>query len=454
MLFVSLMLLILSTLDDGPLGSFAKLCWLGSVGVLTLVNVGAAFAVYMGSLCIYAPLHFEGFVSFSQRPDNYALFILLVGLIPSILKRTGGRPKLNRWVLLLVAFSIAHTVIFARPALPSLFRTIIVPLILCECLALLSMDEREMGALRNGMGFLGAYMGLVSILERIPAYGWILPRWVGDPSLRPADPYLEEWIGSGRSGGTLLQPAFSGLVLTLIICLLLPRLRMRGSLSTALALSLCVAGSFFTYTRSVWLGLAFSLLWFPGWCRSPRQAFFRRAALVFGTAILLLAARGMASERIQNTDNILFRLNLWGAGLRLAAAHPVTGVGFFNFASVMHGEEQGFGSVLPSLDKDVQDDVASHNTPLTVLVEFGLIGFLVYSLTFVSLVRRARDNIRGLWGRPGAAWVVAFVIVYFVNAQVVSAFEGVPNTLFLGALGAMAGARTRLAAGPVTEGAV
>src|ERR1700686_3007470 len=90
---------------------------------------------------------------------------------------------------------------------------------------MIKLRERELDALQIGMAVLGRYMGLVSILERIPAYDWILPPWVGDPSLVPFDPFLEGWIGSGRSGGTLLQPAWNGLLLSLIFCILLLRIR-------------------------------------------------------------------------------------------------------------------------------------------------------------------------------------------------------------------------------------
>ena len=231
----------------------------------------------------------------------------------------------------------------------------------------------------------------------------------------------------------------------MIFCFLLPRLRRRISWPVVAAMAFIVGGSFFTYTRGVWLGLALSLLWFPGFCRSLRQANIRRAVLAGMTAVLLLAAGGYASERIGDSNTILYRFNLWGAGLRLVAERPLTGVGFYNFGDVMPDVEQGFGNLLPGQADVKQEGAAPHNTVLTLLVEFGLLGFVLYVVMFYKIVQRARDNVRLIWGRAGLSWVTSLVIIYVLNAMFVSAFEGTTNFVFFGLLGLIAGARIETA---------
>jgi O-antigen ligase len=439
LLYLSLVLLVLSSVDNGPLGGIVKLFWLASVASLTFINIGAAFAAYISSLAIYSPLYFEGWSSPFQRPDNYALLILFAGMLFLALDKEHTRPRFDAYVFASLIFFTLHGLIFSRMQFAALLKTIFIPLLACELLAATKLREGELDALQNGMAVLGSYMGLVSILERTPAVDWIVPYWVGNPSLRALDPSLDDWIGSGRSGGTLLQPAFNGLLLSLIICILLLRFRRGRSWPAMIAISLCAVGSFFTYTRGVWLGLALALMWFPGWCHSIRQAYSRRAALVCVAAVLLVVAGGTARERLQDSGTVYYRLNLWGAGLRLAGTHPLFGIGFLQFGSAMKGIEQGFGSLLPS-SPDVEGEVPSHNTLLTVLVEFGALGFLFYAAAFLRIVQRARNNTYRLWGRSGAAWVLAFTIVYLVNAQFVSAFEAPTNLVFLGFLGAIAGA--------------
>jgi O-Antigen ligase len=437
---LSLALLVLSSVDNGPLGGIVKLSWLASIAALTFVNIGAAFVAYICALAIYSPLHVEGWSSAFQRPDNYAIVIVFAGMLFLAVNQKHRWPRFDPYVSASLILFTLHGLIFSRLQFAALLKTILIPLVACELLAAIELEERELDALQIGMAVLGGYIGLVSILERTAASEWMLPYWVGNPSLRPLDPSLDEWIGSGRSGGTLMQPAFNGLLLSLIICILLLRSRRGRSWLSIIAISLCAAGAFFTYTRAVWLGLAVSLIWFPGWCRSFRQAYLRRVALACIAAGLLVVAAGMARERLQDSGTIYYRFNLWGAGLRLVEAHPLFGIGFLQFGSAMRGTEQGFGSLLPSAP-DVEEDVPSHNTLLTVLAEFGGVGFLFYMAAFFRIVQRAKNNACQLWGRSGAAWVLAFVIVYLVNAQFVSAFEVSTNVVFFGVLGAIAGAR-------------
>jgi O-antigen ligase len=441
LLYLSLVLLLLSSVDSGPLGGIVKLLWLASVASLTFINIGAALTAYIGSLAIYSPLHFDGWTSPFERPDNYALVIIFAGMLLVVHSKEDARPRFNAYVLAFMTFCVLHAMIFSsRIQFVALLRDILIPLSACELLAAIKLRERELDALQNGMAVLGSYIGLISLLERIPATDWILPPWIGNPSLRPFDLSLEGWIGAGRSGGTLLQPAWNGLLLSLIFYILLLRMRRGGSWPVMMAMSLCVAGSFFTYTRGVWLGLLLALMWFPGWCSSLQQKYVRRAALVCIAAVLIVVAGGMARDRLQDNGTIYYRFNLWGAGLRLTMAHPLLGVGFFNFAPAMTDVEQGFGSLLPSLPT-IEGD-ASHNTLLTVLVEFGIVGFFLYAAALFKIVQRAMNNGHHLWGRSGAGWVLAFAFIYLVNAQFVSAFEGTTNFLFFGFLGIMAGALT------------
>jgi hypothetical protein len=79
-----------------------------------------------------------------------------------------------------------------------------------------------------------------------------------------------------------------------------------------------------------------------------------------------------------------------------------------------------------------------------VLVEFGIVGILLYAAAFFRIVKRAGNNAFQLWGRSGMDWVLAFAIVYLTNAQFISAFEGTVNTTFFALLGVIAGARREI----------
>ena len=441
LLSLSLFLLLLSTIDSGTLGSIVKLSWLISFAALCFVNIGAALSSYIGSLAIYSSLLYQGGASLLQRPDNAAVAILFVAMLLQVLHRQEPRPRFVIWILAFLMFCFVHGAIYSPTQFPALVRDVVIPFLACALSAMIGYRERELNALLNGLGIQGAYMGLVSILERIPhGTDWILPLWIGDPTLRPHDQFLEDWIGSGRSGGTLLQPAFSGLLLGLIFVLMILKGRIHKSKLVTISIALCIAGAFFTYTRGVWLGFIMPFLWFPGWCESKRQANVRRIALACSATVLLVAASGFASERLQDGGTILYRLNLWGAGIRIFLSHPLVGIGFFNFGTALGGAQQGFGNLMPSF-RDVEDGVASHNTLLTVLVEFGLIGFGLFASTLLRIVKSAGATAERLVGSSGKTWVIAFVIAYLVNAQFISAFEGTSNTTFYALLGVIAGAK-------------
>jgi len=435
-MYASLALLVLSTADTGLLGSVIKLSWLASLAVLVFINVGGALAVYIASLAIYSGLHFGGWGSPLQRPDDYALPILCAGVLATFPGKRSARHQVRAWVLAFAVFASLNTAILgvsSRVGFAGLMRAICIPFLLSELYAAAGLGERELGGFINGMLAFGSYAGLISVLERVNAYDWILPPWIGDLS-------LNEWLDTGRSGGVMMQPAWTALLLALTISLWLLQIRNRPSLPGMIAMASCAAGLFFSYCRGAWLGFGLSLLWLPGWCVSAQQALLRRVTLVCAASLFLLWGGGKTAERLHDTGTVFYRFGVWGAGLRLAISHPVLGVGFGNFPSAMETVEQGFGDLVSESQQAKEGD-AAHNTILTVLAEFGALGFVLYIAAFRQFVRTALTGARRLWGNSGAVWVTAFVILYVVNAQFVADYDFTTNVMFFGFLGVVAGAR-------------
>jgi hypothetical protein len=443
LLYLSLSILLLSTFDNGPLGDLVKCCWLLSFSALACINIGSAFVAYIASLALYSPLHYESMLPLLQRPDNLALPILFAAMGFQVLSRNRQLRSVNPYLAILFIYFLAHGLIFAPEHVAALFRNL-VPFLTCLLAAWIGFGQREIKAFQDGLIVLASYSGLVSILERTRFVDRVLPFWIGDPSLRPFDLYQDQWLELHRSGGPLLQPAFNGLLLGMVLVILVLRSRRGITPYYVVAGLLILAGAFFTYTRGVWLSILLALLWFPGWTQSKKQANKRRM-IMLGVAVFFLgagiaASNGAAHDRLADSDNIFYRFQLWGAALRLVIMHPLAGVGFFNFGKAMNGVQQGFGSLQREY-REIEDGVASHNTALTVLVEFGFPGFVIFILAFCKLVQRARENCTKYLGIQGASWIVAFTIVYVVNGQFISCFEVTVNTIFFGTLGVFAGAR-------------
>lgn len=443
LLYLSLLLLLLSTIDNGPLGDLVKCCWLISFSALALVNIGSAFVAYIASLALYSPLHYESMFPLLQRPDNLAMPILFAVMVFQVLSRNRPLRSVNPYVAVLIVYFLAHGLIFAPEHSAALIRNLI-PFLACLLAAWIGFGQQEIKAFQDGLIILAWYSGFVSLLERTPFVDRVLPFWIGDPSLRPFDLYQDQWLDLHRSGGPLLQPAFNGLLIGMVLLIIVLRSRKGITPYHAFAVFFCLAGAFCTYTRGVMLSMLLALLWFPGWPKDKKQANKRRLMLLGGALLVLaagLAAGGSAvQDRLGDSDNIFYRFQLWGAALRLVAAHPVTGVGFFNFGTALGTVQQGFGSLQREY-RNIETGVASHNTALTVLVEFGVPGFVIFILAFWKLVQRARENCSKFLGIQGASWIIAFTIVYVFNSQFISCFEVTVNTIFFGTLGIFAGAR-------------
>lgn len=450
LLYASMGLLIISTVQGlGTLGTAVKVLWLASVAVLTLVNVGAAVGVYIASLALYSVIHLDGF----GRLDHFALIILMAGLTWQILAARGARWRWDGSTLLIATFLVYGVVQTAAMGLLS--RSVFViyvwmpglPMVMFLLLTQLGLTATEFRALLRSLLVLGTYMAVISILEAVGWYGAIVPVWIVDPS-----PYsITGGLGSstptsnypGRAGGLLMQPAWNGLALSLIFCVAMLAMRLsdrRPRWPEAAVSVLCVVGVFATYTRAAWMGCLLGtlvLLTRPSVSRAKTR--LKRLGVALGmaacVAVLLVLPDTAARQRIDESGTVLYRLNLWKAALSMTAAHPVFGTGFNSFAGNVsdYRDEMTVGGHM-NIDND-----AAHNTLLSMLVELGVVGLVLYVGALMVIFRRAWRAAQHEWGREGAAWVVVFAGVYFLQAQFAVAHEPTTNVIFFGVMGAVAG---------------
>ena len=450
-MYLSFALLLLSTLPDEAASGVIKLLWLASVAVLTLLNAGAAFGVYIASVAVYAVLHFSGWGSVFERPDNYAMLIVTGGLTARTLMRRAQTPFLNRTTLAIAAFvgyGLLQGValgIMDRTAFAWYMRMFGLPLAMFVLLWQYGFDAVELRALVRALFVVAAYSALVSIVERFGWYDHIVPVWIGDPRLN--------WfmVTSGRSGGLVMQPEWNGLALSLIYCLTILWARLLDPAQRRVAQvvgALCLIGIFFTYTRAAWLSTAIAslvLLFRPS--ENPAATRLKRLAVVAGALVfgvgLALARGSTAQSRLSDSNEVYFRLNLWEAGLHMAAERPLIGIGFSTFGDAV-ADYQSDMTIGPTTDIR---ETPVHNTLLAVQVELGAVGLLLYIAVLVSVFRRARAAVARVWGKEGTIWVAVFAAVYFLQAQFANAHEPTTNQIFYGLMGALAGLALRAPAG-------
>jgi O-antigen ligase len=89
------------------------------------------------------------------------------------------------------------------------------------------------------------------------------------------------------------------------------------------------------------------------------------------------------------------RTAIWAAGLKEFAAHPLLGV--------------GEGAYLQISDRQLGEGFVAHNTFVSVLVELGIVGFLLFA-AILQKTARAVVNLEGsdrmMWAALGATWFI------------------------------------------------
>jgi O-antigen ligase len=262
-----------------------------------------------------------------------------------------------------------------------------------------------------------------------------------------------------RANGIFYDPNILGryLVLGIIAIVAVAWLRPRArelAAGAALLLVLC-AGLFTTFSRSSCLMLMVAL-GIMSW-----HAFGGRRTLAVGGATLLILAAGafVVSDNVRGAATDMDRLekvsegrfDLIRGGVKIWREAPLHGAGLGGF------EAQYQERLTPSEQRRVRV-VISHNTPVTVLSELGLVGLALFGLLGVEVWRRiagaARRDGPASW-QAWARWTMLGAIVgIFVHALFYAGYFEDPFlwVLAAGALALAPPAPRVPEAAPVPEG--
>jgi O-antigen ligase len=149
---------------------------------------------------------------------------------------------------------------------------------------------------------------------------------------------------------------------------------------------------FFTLTRGPMMATAAAvvLLLLFGRARLAGLAVMLGSAIAILLILPALEKTTVYSNRFSVSSTVEIRVAIQDVSLNLAAEKPVLGWGYNSFDAVKNASEfvaaagaKG-GVALASVL-----DTTSHNTYLTILVELGVLGLLVYALPFAILCFRA-----------------------------------------------------------------
>jgi O-antigen ligase len=252
----------------------------------------------------------------------------------------------------------------------------------------------------------GIYLAITGILEITHQWSFVFPRTIADPGLG---------IHFGRARGPMLTSVSFGLYLA--VCLLaalnlMPRANRFERLALVLLLPVFFASLYFSYTRSVWIGIGLGLFITAGLVLRGR---LRGAVL----AVMLL---GGAAVWVTQSENIIgFEREVSASTTRASAEErksflyvswkmfeqkPFWGVGFGHFPR----KKLDFLSDRET-DLPLQEirPLVHHNTFLCLLTETGAIGLGLFLIVLFGWIRDGWT----IWRNPNSPpWARRYAVLF------------------------------------------
>ena len=269
------------------------------------------------------------------------------------------------------------------------------------------------------VGF-GIYLTLTGVCEVLGIYGAVFPRYIANSD-------TVEFLGRAR--GPFLNPIGNGMYLTasLICCCLSWNYvhKVHRPALIALAGLFCV-GAICTLTRSVWLGVGVALIGMATLAVPSRYRIrLLVAAAVFGAAGLAVAGKSLvAFKRDKNltaaetAESAKLRPILAAFAYEMFQDHPVTGVGLSQYKryNIDYLTERSADLPLEKAKGYVQ-----HNVFLSLLVETGLVGLVLFCLVLVIWAVNAWQLWHAthlpLWQRQAGLFCLALLGAYLPNGM-------------------------------------
>lgn len=350
--------------------------------------------------------------------------LLVVGLA------IGARPQcdnpLDGPVLALLCAALGSTLLSAHPALLTTtgLRAIAAFFVVSRSLSLAS-PASERGELRL-VGWWAAAAAFGAALAFTQHWsGFDLTHALGfRPELQVPAPGLPgRFAGTGTLNSRLTFAHVTLLPAALLTGLLAAKALPRRVFPWAVvALAVDCLGLWSSFARGAWLALAFvllALLALAGTVRALRSGLSAAAGVAALAGLLLClspSARARAASSL-SLENNRDRLFLWARGAEIAADHPVVGVGFGSYSTVL-------GPYYDRRDASFPMRTWAHDMLLSIWAETGPFGLFAYLWLFCAVVglvlgalrHTGAPERRGILAGAGLGASAFFVVALFHDA--------------------------------------
>jgi O-antigen ligase len=235
----------------------------------------------------------------------------------------------------------------------------------------------------------GIYLSLTAVLEIAKQWSLVFPSFIGDPTLG---------IHFGRARGPMLQSVRLGMCLNFCLAILwvfpiwlYARQRWAWLLAASLT-PLFMLAILLTYTRSIWMGAGAIVVILLATLLKGKARTLGLGSLVFSVAIggVLVGPNLVAFKREYGEAETLESTRMRGAfayvSMEMFKDRPLAGFGFnqFQVHNRPYLDDRTTNIRLESIRGYVH-----HNSYLSLLVDLGLIGALLFMIASLGLVRNA-----------------------------------------------------------------
>ncbi len=235
----------------------------------------------------------------------------------------------------------------------------------------------------------GVYLSLTAVLEITKQWSLVFPSFIGDPTLG---------IHFGRARGPMLQSVRLGMCLNfcLVVLWVFPiwlYARQRWAWLLAACLTpLFMLAILLTYTRSIWMGAGAIVVILLATLLRGKARTLGLGSLVFSVAIggVLVGPNLVAFKREYGEAETLESTRMRGAfayvSMEMFKDRPLAGFGFnqFQVHNRPYLDDRTTNIRLESIRGYVH-----HNSYLSLLVDLGLVGALLFVIASIGLVRNA-----------------------------------------------------------------
>lgn len=267
---------------------------------------------------------------------------------------------------------------------------------------------------------LGLYLAITGVFEIKEMHWAVFPRHISDPDV---------WEFYGRARGPLLNPIANGFLMGIALMVAVIEFIRRGrqgKLLCGFAALILLAGVYATLTRSCWLGAIgaitlIGMMYSPRWVRVLGLAsiVLLAGAMTMGLKDQLLEMkRDKALSAVEAAKSIELRPLLAVVAFEMFKDKPIAGHGFGHYFenNGPYHDNREYDLPLEKVRGYMQ-----HNTFLSILVDGGLIGVLMFSMPLLVFFVVGWQLARRKQSSPDARYlgilIISTVVIYVANAM-------------------------------------